>query len=104
MVCWSLCISLTGLQKFFRGHIIGSPILRLGELYILRNIDQHRSWTPTASNTEGLMNDGSQFLSITHQEIMLGDGLRHANHISFLESITTDKRAAHLTCNCHNRC
>ena len=74
----------------------GRRILRLGDLHILRDVDQHRAGTAARSDEERLADDIGQLLHPRHQIVVLGDGHRHAGDIRLLKGIRAHQALRHV--------
>ena len=97
-------IGLNRATEACRNHRTGlhRDVIELLLAHILGDIDQHRAWTPRGSNEEGLCNDGSQIGRVTHHPGVLHDRQGDAEDIGFLESISANRRAGHLTGDHHH--
>ncbi|MNC16608.1 hypothetical protein D3C75_644670 [compost metagenome] len=63
----------------------------LGSRYILRNVDQYRTFAAGVRDMESFMNDARKFFNITNQVAVLRNRHRNACNIRFLESISSNQ-------------
>ena len=74
----------------------GRLILRLGDLHILRDVDQHRAGAAARSDEKRLADDIGQLLHPRHQIVVLGDGHRHAGDIRLLKGVRAHQALRHV--------
>ncbi|MNI11805.1 hypothetical protein D3C73_649620 [compost metagenome] len=63
----------------------------LGRGYILRNIDEYRTFAAGVRDMKGFMNDARKIFNIAHQIAVLRNRHRNACNIRFLESIGSNQ-------------
>src|SRR5579875_1287672 len=68
----------------------------LTQLHIFGNVDQYGAGTTTLCQPERLVDSIGQVFDAFDQKIVLGDGLRDAEHVGLLEGIAPDKGTGHL--------
>ena len=66
-------------------------------LDILGNIDDHRAWTASCGNVDGLRDDAGNILCMANLVIVFGNRSRNPDDICFLEGIFSDTRSGYLT-------
>ena len=71
--------------------------------HVLRNIHDHRTWTTGLRQIEGFLQDFWDLRSVLDHKAVLHDRPGDTDHVGFLESISTDHGAWHLTGQHHHR-
>ncbi len=74
-----------------------------GLLHILGDVDQDRAGAAGPCDMERLLEHIHQVVDIRHQVVMLGDRLRDAGHVGFLEGIAADESRRDLAGDRHDR-
>ncbi len=92
-----------GLVAFGFGRIrrfavlLRSLVAAVGELHILRDVDQNRAGTTRCCDVKRLMDCIAQRIRIFHQPVMLGAGSRDADGVRFLKGVVADHEGRDLT-------
>ena len=64
--------------------------------HVLRDVDQHRSWSSAPRDVERLGHDLSDVVTVANEEVVLGDRHRDAGDVGFLEGVGADQGATDL--------
>ena len=82
---------VTGVREILRLGIDA-----LGELDVLRDVDDHRAGTAARGDVEGLVQHARQILDALDQIIVLRARPRDADGVAFLERVIADQMRRHL--------
>ena len=77
-------------------EVVGLEIGALGELDVLRDVDDNRAGTAAPGDVERLVQNARQIGDVLHQIIVLGAGPRDADRVAFLERVVADQMGRHL--------
>jgi len=78
-------------------------VFQLGDLDILRDIDQHRARATGCGDFEGLIQGWDQVVDVCHHKTVLSAAQRHAQHVDFLKGVGADNGGRDLACDGHHR-
>ena len=84
-------------------EFLGARIEALGELDVLRDVDDHRPRPAALGDMERLVQHARKVGDALHQIIVLGAGPGDADGVAFLERIVADEVGRHLAGEAHDR-
>ena len=93
-------------HRVVRAHFDALRIASVGRLVegnVLRDIDHDRAGAAGTGNMKSLLHGFSHVAHVLDQEIVLDDGARDADGVTFLEGIHANRRGRHLSADDHHR-
>ena len=81
----------------------GNQVRGIGQLHVLGQVDQHGAGAAFAGDAEGFVHDAGQVIHAAHEEAVLDDRQRHAEHVQLLEGVGAHQRGADLAGDHHHR-